>query len=88
MKWNWLYVLWIGFTLLAFGTSVILGFAMIGMLAVLVRIDAGVSVLKQIYLELRQQRLDASFYQPLEPLPTKETPRAQPVPEFEPVGRG
>jgi hypothetical protein len=45
-------------------------------------------VLKQIHLELRQQRLDASFYQPLEPLPTKETPRANAVQEFEPVGRG
>jgi hypothetical protein len=85
MKWNWLYALWIGFTLLAFGTSIILGFAMIGMLAVLVRLDSGVSVLKQIHLELKQQRLGDSYYPPLEVMPTSEIPRAQPTPEFERV---
>ncbi len=88
MKWNWLYVLWIGFTLLAFATSVILGFAMVGMLAVLVRLDAGVAVLKQIHRELKDQRLNSAFYPPLDAVPPTEAARAQPGVEFERVGRG
>lgn len=88
MKWNWLYVLWIGFTLLAFATSVILGFAMVGMLAVLVRLDAGVAVLKQIHRELKDQRLNSALYQPLETMPPQDVARAQPGIEFQRVGRG
>jgi hypothetical protein len=88
MKWNWLYVLWIGFTLLAFATSVILGFAMVGMLAVLVRLDAGVAVLKQIHRELKDQRLNSALYQPLDVMPPQEVARAQPGMEFQRVGPG
>jgi hypothetical protein len=82
MKWNWLYVLWIGFTLLAFGTSTILGFAMVGMLAVLVRLDAGISVLKQIHVELKYARLEGGYGVPREPQAQTTSPAGTPRSEL------